>query len=151
MILYLDEIETEASVISTIPANQIAMVKLFSNFAAATGNAMGGVLAIYTKKGTDMNNLMQHAADVMNYNGYTVTKEFYAPDYAVDKSLLSQADNRITIDWQPNLIINSIDPVIPLTFYNNDRTKKFRVVIEGMTTDGKMLMIEKTISNTKGF
>ena len=50
MILYLNEIETDAGVIATIPGNQIAMVKVFSSFAGASGNGAGGVLAIYTKK-----------------------------------------------------------------------------------------------------
>jgi hypothetical protein len=150
MILYLDEIETDVSLISTIPAAQIAMVKVFSNFAGATGNAAGGVLAIYTKKGADMNDMMQHAADMIKYNGYSVTKEFYAPDYAVDKSSKAQTDNRITLDWRPSILVNHINPKIPITFYNNDRTKSFKIIVEGMTIDGKMLLIEKTITQ-KGF
>jgi hypothetical protein len=150
MVIYLDEIETKASFVSTIPASQIAMVKVFSSFTAATGNAPGGVLAIYTKKSSDMNKVMQFAADVVTYNGYSITKEFYAPDYAVEKSAKAQTDNRITLYWRPNLLLNNINPKIPVTFYNNDRTTSFRVVVEGMTSDGRMLMIEKTISR-KGF
>lgn len=146
MVLYLDEIETDAAFISTIPANQVAMVKLYSSFAAATGNAPGGVLSIYTKKGSDMSDVMQHAADMVRYNGYSVIKEFYAPDYAVDKSAKEQADNRITLGWRPNILINNLNPRIPVTFYNSDRTKRFKIVVEGMTLDGKMLMIEKIIS-----
>ncbi len=145
MTLFLDEVQTDASFISTIPANQVAMVKLFSSFVGATSNGAGGVLAIYTKKGADMNDVMQHAADIISYNGYSVTKEFYAPDYAVDKSAKSQTDNRITLDWRPDIFLNNIDPKIPITFYNNDRTKRFKIVVEGMTLQGKMLMIEKII------
>lgn len=150
MTLYLDEIETDASFISTIPAGQIAMVKIFGNFAGATGNAPGGVLAVYTKKGADMNDVMRYAAAMSKFNGYSISKEFYAPDYAVNKSIKTQTDNRITLDWRPNILVNNVNPKIPFTFYNNDRTKSFKIVIEGMTLDGKMLMIEKTISR-KGF
>ena len=42
--------------------------------------------------------------------------------------------------------VNSIDPVLPFSFYNNDRTKIFRVVIEGMTTNGKLFSIEKLVT-----
>ncbi len=150
MIVYLNEIETDASVIATIPANQIAMVKLYSNFVGAVGNGAGGALAIYTKKGADMANVMQSAADMVKYNGYTVTKEFYAPDYGVDNSARTPADNRITLDWRPDILVNNINPKIPVTFYNSDRTKSFKIVVEGMTIDGKMLMIEETI-NRKDF
>jgi hypothetical protein len=146
MILYLNEIETDASVIATIPADQVAMVKVFSSFAGAVGNGAGGVLAIYTKKDADITSLSS-AADMLGYRGYSVVKEFYAPDYTVDKTARDKADNRITLDWRPDIFVNHINPRIPVTFYNNDRTKQFRVVVEGMTTDGKMIFIEKIISS----
>ncbi len=146
MILYLNEIETDADVIATLPADKIAMVKLFSHFAGAAGGGAGGVLAIYTKKGSDLADVMQYTADIAKYNGYSVVKEFYAPDYTVDKSARVQTDNRITLDWRPNIILNNVNPRIPVTFYNNDRTKIFRIVVEGMTQYGKMISIEKIIS-----
>lgn len=144
MVLYLDEVETDASFISAIPANQVALVKVFSSFAGALGNAPGGVLAVYTKKGSDDSGTSGFAS-LSTYNGYSVVKEFYSPDYSIKKQD-KKADNRITLDWRPDILVNSIDPVIPFSFYNNDRTKSFRVVIEGMTLDGKMLMIEKIFS-----
>jgi hypothetical protein len=150
MILYLNEIETDADVIATLPAHNIAMVKLFSHFAGASGGGAGGVLAIYTKKGSDLADVMQYTADMVKYNGYSIIKEFYSPDYAVDKLAKVQSDNRITLDWRPHILVNNVNPKIPLSFYNNDRTKSFKIVVEGMTIDGKMLMIEKTISK-KGF
>src|SRR5678816_4114084 len=54
MTIFLNEIPSDADAIATIPAYEIALVKVFSSFAAASGNAPGGVLAIYTKKGTDL-------------------------------------------------------------------------------------------------
>ncbi len=151
MTLFLDEVETDADVIANIPANQIAYVKVFDNFVGAQGNGAGGVLAIYTKKGSDMSDIMQHAADMISYNGYTVTKEFWEPDYKADPSALNKPDNRITLSWRPDILINNINPKIPVTFYNSDRTRSYRIVIEGMTLSGKMLMIEKVIGGTKGF
>lgn len=152
MILYLNEIETDAGVIATIPANQVAMVKVFSNFVGAVGNGAGGVLAVYTKKDADITSLSS-TAGMLQYNGYSVVKEFYAPEYTVNKTPRDKEDHRITLDWRPDIFVNHINPRIPLTFYNNDRTKQFKVVVEGMTTDGKMILIEKTISSpgTKSF
>ncbi len=148
MILYLNEIETDAGVIATIPGNQIAMVKVFSSFAGASGNGAGGVLAIYTKKDADITTLSS-AADMVKYRGYSVVKEFYAPDYSVNKTSKEKTDHRITLDWRPAIFINHINPRIPITFYNNDRTKQFKIVVEGMTSAGKMVFIEKTISPTQ--
>lgn len=150
MTLFLDEIETSGSVIATIPANQIAMIKLFSSFVAASGGGAGGALAIYTKKGADMN--YNSRADVISYKGFSITKEFYAPDYSVEKNRLAASDNRITLDWRPSVFFNGINTKLPVVFYNNDRTKQFRVVVEGMTISGKLIYCEKIISlNQKGF
>jgi hypothetical protein len=143
MTLYLDEVETDASMIAAIPASQVALVKVYNNFVAATGNAPGGVLAIYTKKGEDYAG-SAGVANVSIYNGYSIVKEFYAPDYKKNPGT-DKADNRITIDWRPNIFINSIDPKVPISFYNNDRTRQFKIVVEGMTADGKYIWLEKTI------
>ncbi|HMK27071.1 MAG TPA: hypothetical protein VK483_13660 [Chitinophagaceae bacterium] len=143
MTLYLDEMETDASFISSIPASQVAMVKVYSSFVGAVGNGAGGALAIYTKKGTDLYNSAL-ITDIIRYQGYSVIKEFYAPDYSVNTTAIKKPDNRITLFWSPQIIVSSINGYIPVTFYNNDRTKQFKIVVEGMTTDGKLLMIEKT-------
>jgi len=144
MTLYLDEVETDASFISAVPAHQVALVKIYSSFVGATGNAPGGVMAIYTKKGGDFIN-KNGFASLSHYQGYSVIREFYAPDYQVKKEE-SKADSRVTLDWRPDILSNYINPSIPFSFYNNDRSKRFKVVVEGMTTSGKMICLEKIIS-----
>lgn len=143
MTIFLDEIETDISVVAAIPANQVALVKLYNTFAGAWGNAPGGVLAIYTRKGEDVK--YAGRANVQIYNGYSVVKEFYAPDYKIINTN-DKVDNRITLDWRPNIFVNSINPRIPVSFYNNDRTKKFKIIAEGMTTSGKLIWLEKSIT-----
>ncbi len=150
MTLYLDEILTDASFISSIPADQVAMIKVFSSFIGAVGNGAGGVLAIYTKKGSDLYN-SSSSNDNASYQGFSVVKEFYSPNYEVEPAAGNKTDNRITLLWQPHIFKSGESPKIPIVFFNNDRTKQFRVVVEGMTLDGKMLMIEKIIPAKKGF
>lgn len=145
--LFLDEMPTDASFIESIPVNQIAYVKLFSNFIGASGNS--ATLAIYMKKGAELNAVMEAATDIINYNGYSVIKEFYHPNYAIRKPEDAKADNRLTLSWMPYINLASVNPTIPIVFYNNDRTKRFKIVAEGLTNDGKMLMIEKIIEPAK--
>lgn len=144
MIIYLNEVETDASVVASIPPNEIALIKVYSHFVGASGNAAGGALSIYTKKGSDI--ATSSRGDVITYKGFSVVKEFYAPDYKKDESALFKPDNRITLAWRPNIFVNNINPVIPVSFYNSDRSKKFRVVVEGMTTSGKLVSLEKIIT-----
>ena len=144
MTLFLDEVETEASVIATIPASQVALVKMYSTFAGAWGNAPGGVLAIYTKKADDYGKSGSYN-NVLLYNGYSIVREFFAPDYKKPVTN-DKPDNRITLDWRPTIFINSINPRIPVSFYNNDRTKKYKIIVEGMTSSGKMIWLEKIVN-----
>jgi len=146
MTIFLDEIETDASIIAAIPANQVALVKVYNTFTGAWGNAPGGVLSVYTKKADDLKNTGK--ANTIVYNGYSVVKEFYAPDYKI-AAKNDKTDNRITLDWRPDIFINNVNPRIPIGFYNNDRTKKFKIIVEGMTLSGKLICLEKMISNMK--
>jgi hypothetical protein len=50
MAIYLNEVQISPTVLATVPANDIVMIKVFSNFAMAPGGGAGGALAIYTKK-----------------------------------------------------------------------------------------------------
>ena len=43
------------------------------------------------------------------------------------------------------ILTNQENHTVRLHFYNNDITKSFRVIVEGMTTDGRLTHIEKVI------
>lgn len=144
MTLYLNEVETDANVIASLPATEIALVKLYSHFVGASGAGPGGALSVYTRKGGDVTHTSR--GDIIRYTGFTLVKDFFSPNYKTDPALLNKPDTRITLDWRPNIFVNNIDPVIPISFYNSDRTKRFRVVVEGMTTSGKLISIEQIIS-----
>jgi hypothetical protein len=143
MTVFLDEVETDASIVASIPGSQIALVKVFSTFVGGFGNSQGGAISIYTKKFDDNSNAVSPSIKI--YNGYTITKEFYAPNYKTNNRGLEN-DNRITIDWRPQIFVNSINPKIPVSFYNNNRTKSFKVVVEGMTNTGKLIWLEKLVN-----
>ena len=143
MTLFLDEIETDASIIANIPPEQIGFIKVYSTFLGATGNSQGGAISIYSKKIEDYKNLNQ-LPNLKIYNGYSIMKEFYAPNYSSNTTGLNN-DNRITIDWRPQIFVNNVNPKIPISFYNNNRTNSFKVVVEGMTNTGKFIWLEKII------
>jgi hypothetical protein len=140
--LFLDEMPTDALMIEGIPVAELAYIKLMPSSVAASGG--GTALAIYRKKGADLSAAMESPTDIVNYSGYTVIKEFYNPDYDKQPDN-SKADKRMTLSWNPSLFVAEVNPVIPVIFYNNDQTKRFKIVAEGVTSDGRMLMIEKII------
>jgi hypothetical protein len=143
MDIFLDEVLTDANTVAYIHPNQIAMIKVYSSFVGSTGGGAGGAIAIYLKKGTDYFSSLPMAGEMIVYNGFSVIREFYSPNYTTPVKS-TKPDQRMTIYWKPDIFVNAKDVKLPIRFFNNDRTKAFKVVVEGMTTDGKMLMIEQT-------
>ena len=151
MKIFLDEMETDSRVVATIPADQIAMIKVFGYFYGGSGDGGGGAIAFYTKKGNDITSGLATGSDVFMFRGYSIVRDFYSPDYRQDPSA-ARKDNRITLQWLPDIELAGRDLKIPVRFFNNDDATSFRIVLEGMTADGKLVFLEKTLeSGKKGF
>ena len=54
---------------------------------------------------------------------------------------------RSTLYWNPSIYLDKDRRRLRLQFYNNDITKRFRIVMEGINADGKLIHVEKEISN----
>jgi hypothetical protein len=143
---YLDEMPVDASQLSTINMADVAYVKVFRPpFFGSIGGGANGAIAVYTRKGGDVT---QRAGKGLPYKiviGYTAQKEFYSPNYATFDSRNDEQDLRTTLYWNPMILTNQENHSVRLHFYNNDITKSFRVIVEGMSTDGRLTHIEKVI------
>jgi hypothetical protein len=106
-------------------------------------NGANGAIAIYTRKGNDIKNEPGKGLASNKVMGYTAIKEFYSPNYASFKPSNEQRDLRTTLYWNPSLITSPQNNQFVLSFYNNDVSSSFRVIIEGMTRDGKLAHIEQ--------
>jgi hypothetical protein len=141
---YLNEVAVHKDIINTLHASDVAMVKVFKGpEGAALGMSEGGI-AIYTKKGT--NNSTRPAEKgffTENKVGYSVTREFFNPDYSgvPDNSF---TDSRTTLYWNANLKTDKAGHAT-LRFYNNDMTKKYKVVIQGIDKNGALIHKEQVI------
>lgn len=100
-----------------------------------------GAIAVYTKKPTTGNQLVKSLSYTI-LSGYTPVKQFYSPDYSViEKS--DVPDYRTTLYWKPFILTDKDHHSITLTFYNNDITKRIKILIEGCNEDGKLVSMEK--------
>jgi hypothetical protein len=77
--------------------------------------------------------------------GYTAPKEFYSPNYDTYNERNEEQDLRTTLYWAPMVLTTPTNNTVRLRFYNNDFTQSFRVIVEGITTDGKLTRVEKVI------
>jgi hypothetical protein len=136
--LYLDEMTVDASTLQNVSMTDVAYIKVFRPPFMGMGGANGGI-AIYTKKGGDAPPPADFKAlDNTVLNGYTAQKEFYSPDYSSAlANNLDSADLRPTLYWQPYVLLDNKTRRVKISFYNNDMTKRFKVVLEGVTADGR--------------
>jgi len=137
--LFVDEMSTTADMVSSVPVSDVAFVKVFPPpFMGAAGGGSGGAIAIYTRKGGDRQQEAGKGLSNNSVSGYTAIRQFYSPNYDTFSEDNEKKDLRSTLYWNPNVVTSPGQNKVTLTFYNNDFTDAFRVVIEGMTKDGRL-------------
>lgn len=137
--VYLDEMLTDASTLTGLSSDNIAMVKIIKDGAIGMSGGSGGVL-IYTKKGdtkpvTKANSL----SEMVNLNffvmeGYNQSEEYPDSDYGNSELSKISSDYRPVLYWNPYMEIDSDTPA-KVDFYNNDTAKKFRFLIMGFDAE----------------
>ncbi len=145
--VYLNEMQTDISQLKSIPVTDIAMVKVFRpGSGIGIGGGSGGTIAVYTKKGGDVQpDENFKGLDKARIVGYAAQKEFYSPNYAQDIPSTEIIDFRSTLYWNPFILTDKLNRRFTIQFYNNDITKKIRVVLEGINEEGKLARIEKIL------
>ena len=144
--LYLNEMRTDADQLSNTPMTDIAYIKVFSpGQTGVISSSGGGAIAVYTKKGGDVTNTDSKGLDYVKLIGYSAIKEFYSPNYAVANEKDAYDDLRTTLYWNPYILLHKNQKRLRLQFYNNDVTKRYRVVLEGINDEGKLVHVEKEI------
>jgi hypothetical protein len=142
--IFLNELPSDAERTMGIPMSEIAYVKVFRPpFMASSGSGASGAIAIYTKKASDANTDLIKGLNNALISGYTPYKEFYSPDYTVAQPKMP--DTRATLYWNPYVLTDKKMRTVKLEFYNNDITKKFRIVLEGVNAAGKLARVDKIV------
>ncbi len=144
--LLLDESSSTVTNIRSINMSQVAMIKFYeAGFIGVGSNGPGGAVAVYLKKDTDFGQqAVNESEKFVSVNGYSVTQEFYHPDYSRPARQHSDPDNRATLYWNPDLKPGNDAQSIKFSFFNNDVSKKINIVIEGFDARGRLLHYEKT-------
>jgi hypothetical protein len=143
---YLNEMPVDLTTLSSTTMANVAYVKVFRPpFVGSIGGGANGAIAVYTRKGGDTKPKEGKGMPYKVIIGYTGEKEFYSPDYATFNSRNDLQDLRTTLYWNPMVLTTTENHTIRLKFYNNDFTQSFRVIVEGITTDGRLTHVEKVV------
>jgi hypothetical protein len=140
--VFLDEMQTDLDMVSNIPVADVAYVKVFRPPFMGGYGGSNGAIGIYTRRGGDQTSTSKGLSS-NTVTGYSPIKQFYSPNYDSFDPQNDHLDIRTTLYWNPLLTSNQKNNRVKLSFYNNDVTKSFRVVIEGMTKDGLLTHFEQ--------
>jgi hypothetical protein len=145
---FMNEMPVDVGQLASINMSDVAYVKVFRPpfFGAVGGSGANGAIAVYTRRGADMEQTQKGSG--LPYKliiGYTTPKEFYSPDYATYDQRNESADMRTTLFWDPMVLTQPGSNTVKIKFFNNDFSQGFRIVVEGISTDGRMAHIEKVI------
>jgi len=137
------------SPLESVNIDDVESVDVFKGASAAIFGVRGsnGVISITTKRGSDWKNYDVNRLNCNTFSplGYQSPIEFYAPKYDTPASKNSAIpDVRTTIFWKPDLLIPK-DGKASFEFYTADFPTTYSVVIEGITTDGRIIRQVKSI------
>ena len=145
---YLNGNLINESEVANINMSTVAYIKVFNPPAISGHHGSGGAIAIYTKKGDDVQsgnkNVIPKGLDYKLNRGYTGYKEFYNPNYA-EKTDDNLKDVRTTLYWNPWISLDKNSKKVKIIFFNNDITNSFRIVLEGMDSKGKLVSIHQNL------
>jgi hypothetical protein len=140
--VYVNGTQMDMGVIDAYPMSEVISVSYldkFESMAAGMSSETGAIILHVRDINARQKFLLNSMAEVV-VPGYAAPVEFYAPDYSV-KNDVSKKDNRTTIAWVPSLQSNSLGDA-SVSFWTADRKSDYRVVIEGITSEGELLRNE---------
>ncbi|MEO6868352.1 MAG: hypothetical protein ABI168_01830 [Ginsengibacter sp.] len=142
-LIYLNEIQSSADMITNIPVSDIAYIKIMRPPFMGGAGGSSGAISIYTRRGGDQQVEKGKGLSSNTVIGYSPIKQFYSPDYEKIDPANEKNDLRTTLLWMPEMVTQPGNNKVMLKFFNNDVTHSFRVVLEGMTRDGRLAHVEK--------
>ncbi|KYG76777.1 TonB-dependent receptor [Roseivirga echinicomitans] len=147
----LDDVPTDAALISGLSPMNFSRVVLFKGLAATAifGDAgKGGVMAFYTKSADGISlspEELKNSSTMIVELPYTYDqpREFYTPKYDVQKPEDAKPDKRAVLHWQTMIELDE-NGEATIEFWNSDDAKRIMIDVQGLTNSGIPFFINKT-------
>jgi len=141
------------SPLESVGVNDVESIDVLKGANAAAFGVRGsnGVISITTRRGIDVIREVEKFRESQVFNkmiytplGYQKPIEFYSPKYeTLESKHLTIPDFRTTIFWKPDIVIDELGEA-SFEFYTSDFPTTYSVVIEGITSDGRIVrQVEK--------
>ncbi|MFM9020780.1 MAG: hypothetical protein ACKOOA_05580 [Sediminibacterium sp.] len=145
--VFLNEVQLQdATALNNIPMSDVAYIKVFRPpfFGAYLGGS-GGAIAVYTRRGDEGGMFDVTGLKRIQLEGYTRPTNWESSLPDPEKKKKPVRDIRKTLYWNPSVQLDKDVSQFSIRFINNDVTKRFRLVAEGVTKEGKLIRLEKLI------
>jgi TonB-dependent SusC/RagA subfamily outer membrane receptor len=127
--------------VDVINPGSVEAVEVLKGANASIYGSQGGsgVLVVTTKAQSDQAEVAQSALGSLVFKplGFYKVREFYSPKYDASATPTTGPDHRSTIYWNPSLTTGS-DGNASFEFYNSDGRGSYRVIIEGIDSNGNL-------------
>ena len=139
LLIYLDGIPADYNLVKTFPVEAFAKIELIRIGVFAGVNTDRGILFFYTKRGEKFINMPTDKLGMKSAKivGYSPIRRFYSPRYETTKQPSILDDFRNTIYWNPIVRTDSTGVAL-VSFYNSDEIGNMQIVVEGITSEGKL-------------
>lgn len=136
-LILLDNSAIAMGSINRISIQSIESVEVFKGADAVVFGTQGanGVVAFYSKTGTEVNPVSSEGFFPIKNIGYHYEREFYAPKYDVVRPEHIKPDERVLLYWNPSIKTTSLGKA-SLEFYNHDLESSIRVILNGLSAEG---------------
>lgn len=138
-----------------IQANQILVIDRLQGLQATAlwgSQGAGGVIIVTSRDPDKQRNLMAAETRIkgvlnLEHPGFYQAREFYSPNYKIEKEGPDAPDLRTTLYWNPDILIK--EEAARLEFFVGDRAEEFLIWVEGISEDGipfsggKVIKVEK--------
>jgi hypothetical protein len=145
---YVNEVQTSWEEVKNIPFSDIALIQFLPPPVAIApfNGGFRGVITIYLKKEDELMKFsgVTDRYNHYSFNGFSITREFYSPDYSIKKPADSSQDLRSTLYWNPHFMVGS-NGSKKFLFFNSDKAKRFLIVIEGIDEQGRLASFTKIV------
>ncbi len=117
--------------------DRVSIIKGPQAFAFFGAKALGGAVMIYTKNPEDIHTIHEKDPGLLfTLPLCNTVKEFYKPNYTDENIDLDRADYRLTLHWEPDLIIDS-NGENTIEYYNAGYNSYVTGIIQGMSITGE--------------
>ncbi len=132
-----DQLTPTVSQLTSIRVSDIALIKVYEpgTFYGSEGGAQHGAVAIFLKKGIDLNT-NQNVNKIVK-QGFSFVPAFRNDEY--------NANDKQAIYWNPDIRTDSQNHTATFNFINNTGAKRIEIVVEGFDRRGKLCRVDKIV------